>query len=204
MKKIISPLLVAAAFVLLLLACTKKDDPVDPPAIAPSILGTWDFIGLTATTENKKIQGHEGDTTTTVFIVDYTGRNCNGPLTIDSTRMVSGSQGLNFFIDTLSQRKEYLNGILISSDKFKFAPNAYQFVNHTYKLGAKDSIYFEKSFAAIDGTYKTVRLGESSRGTVSITNDTLLLNLKYYGYQRTDSGHVIISQGTQIIRFKKK
>ncbi|HEY8918933.1 MAG TPA: hypothetical protein VIM87_20960, partial [Chitinophaga sp.] len=140
----------------------------------------------------------------TVLIADYIGRVNNGTITIDSTRMVSNIQGLNFFIDTLAQRKEYLNGTLTSSSKFKFGANTYEIVNHTYKLGAKDSIYFERSFAAIDGTFRSVRLGESSRGTVSITNDTLLLNLKYYGYQRTDSGHVIISQGTQIIRFKKK
>lgn len=203
MKKIIGPLLLSAAFVLSLLACTKNDDPVDPPAAAPSILGSWNFIGLTTTTENRKIQGHEGDTTTTVLIANYTGSNCNGTLTIDSTRMVS--QMLNFYCDTLSQRKEYLNGVLSSSGNFKFELNMTHVVNATYKLGTQDSIYFEKGlYGAMDGTYRTVRPGESSRGTVSITNDTLLLNLKYYGYQRTDSGHVIISQGTQIIRFKKK
>lgn len=113
-----------------------------------SVLGTWNFAGLSANTKSDASETDGTDVVRALTTADYTTTNNKGTVTF-ATNTFTGT-GIGYDLSTTASVKFYTNGVLEDSLDMPFA---YTFPpsnsSGSYKLVGTDSLYFTGGFITI-------------------------------------------------------
>jgi hypothetical protein len=201
LKKVISFLLIGF-FLLAAIAC-RRSSPVAPD---PRLAGTWNFISLTAHTQNVTEQTEPGSDGKIVSVADYT--------TIDNTGTVAFSadvityQGLSYNAPGIFKVTQYENGQFVDS----LYPNYTYYLNTistsaNYRAIHMDSLYFP-SGGYVSSVLQNIPPQSLPTGsTYTLQGDTLSIFTIVHTDSTVVSGIVTLRQthdGTTTMLLKKK
>ncbi|HMG67363.1 MAG TPA: hypothetical protein VK588_06740, partial [Chitinophagaceae bacterium] len=82
------------------------------------IIGTYDFVGISAHTESTVTVNTGGQDLKSVTISDYTSKDNTGTIQITSSQFISNNLG--YAIDTIMNVKSYTDNVLIDDSDFPF------------------------------------------------------------------------------------
>jgi hypothetical protein len=105
--------LTTLSFTLALASCQKEINYALPNASAVpgnSIVGDYDFVGLSAHTESTVTVTEQGQTIKTVTVSDYVTKNNVGTAKITFNQLIG--TGIGYSIDTTVNVKTYINNVL--------------------------------------------------------------------------------------------
>ncbi|HEY6505260.1 MAG TPA: hypothetical protein VIZ28_14900 [Chitinophagaceae bacterium] len=83
-----------------------------------NIIGDWDYVGMTATTNSSVTVPSPAGELKAVTVSGYTTKNNTGTVNITATEFIF--TGMGYTIDTMSNVKTYLNGLLIGDQDVPF------------------------------------------------------------------------------------
>jgi len=175
-------LFVFCAISAVILACQKEVDFQDisnnPPAggggpAGNNITGTWNFVGMVASTESSLVAGSGSAEEKAVTSYGFISQNNKGTITIDATKFTTN--GIAYSIDTVVTTELYLGGVFIDKFDLDFVfdmpPSS---ASVPYKLVGTDSVYFSSGFLSLDPSAgPTATAPGGSR--ISWSGDTLIL-----------------------------
>lgn len=211
-----------AALLILFTACQKEAD--FPPGQNPgnpnnpgnpgnpgnpsgqSIIGNYDFVGLTAHTIGTTTANDGGDQIRTVTVSYYTSKNNTGTYTINATQFISNNIG--YSIDTTMNSKIYINGVLTDDFDLPFqgtVPPASNTV--TYVKNTADSLTVTGPVGPITGPSGTPPPTGAMGYKYSWSGDTLVLKTTASFTQNVNQGGVqatVSQSATVTARLKKK
>jgi hypothetical protein len=172
-----------------------------------SILGKWNFVGMTADIKSTIMAGSGINEEKAVSSYGFVSYNNKGTVTIDASKFTS--VGIAYSLDTVVKTDLYLGGVLFDSFETDFQmdmPPSSGSVN--YKAIGSDSIYFASGFITLDpsagagGPQATIPTGSR----LSWLSDTLVLKT-IVAESRTQSINGIDTKVTnnvlQIVKLKK-
>lgn len=170
-----------------------------------SIIGDYDFIGMSAHTDATVTVSQAGVTMKTITTSDYISENNTGTVKITANEFISTNVGYD--VDTTMHVKSYMNNVLIDESDFPFvvsAPPTSATSNYT-KISA-DSITVSGAFGVPSSPG-----GPAPTGTVgakfSWAGDTLIMRVATTINQTITQGGVPASFSGTVIgisRMKKK
>jgi hypothetical protein len=175
--KNLKPILLVVGITTLFTACQKES--ADKPATNDQILGTWKFVGMTATRKSTIVAGTGANEEKIITYYGAHTKNNAGTITLDATNITSAN--LTYSMDTVVNSKFYLGGVLVDEfdDDFTFILPLSSGVA-PYKAVGTDSLYFSSGFMSIDpNSTPTATLPGGAR--ISWSGDTLMLKSLYVG-----------------------
>jgi len=175
--KSLKTLLLVSGIATLFTACQK--DSADKPATNDQLLGTWNFVGMTATRKSTIVAGTGANEEKIITYYGFHSKNNAGTITFDATNLTSAN--LTYSFDTVVNSKFYLGGVLDDEydDDFSFVLPLSSGVA-PYKAVGTDSLYYSSGFMNIDpDASPTATLPGGSR--ISWSGDTLMLKMLYVG-----------------------
>lgn len=206
-----------SALVILFTACQKEVD--FPPGQNPnnpnnpgnpsnqSIIGNYDFVGLTAHTIATTTANDGGDQMRTVTVSHYTSKNNTGTYTINATQFISDN--IAYSVDTTMNSKVYINGILTDDFDLPFQVTMPPTSNSvTYIKNGSDSITVTGPVGPVTGGPSGTLPPTGSLGyKYSWSGDTLILKTAASFTQNVNQGGVqatVSQSATVTARLKKK
>jgi hypothetical protein len=162
-----------------------------------SVLGTWNFAGLTAKTTSDVTESDGTDVIKAVTTSDYTTTNNKGTITFATNTF--NSTGVAYDLNTTAFVKFYTNGVLDDSLDFPFAfslPATNS--SGSYKLVGTDSLYFTGGFISIGlDSMATTPIGYK----YTISGNKLTLTSKFSNaFHEDDNGLVAnVKQSADIV-----
>ena len=214
--KILKTLFLVVGITTLFTACQKEVDLQDTTTTPPpgggtnnnSIIGTWNFVGMVASTKSTLVAGTGIDEEKVITSYGFISKNNAGTITIDATNFKTAS--LAYSIDTIVTTEFYLGGVFFDSFdqdvKMDFPPTS---GTTTYKAVGTDSIYFANGFISLDPTgggsgTPTPTVAQGLK--ISWSGDTLLLKTLYSDNrtQTVNGATAKISDNiSQVVKLKK-
>ncbi len=143
-----------------------------------SIVGTWKFDSLYASTKNVSEYTDMDSDFTTVTLINYNSKHNTGTVTFNADSTCSSSN-LSYSVDTTANAYNYENGVLLdtTAQAFSFSIDSSS-ITRTYELIGSDSIYFPQGFIATSAS--TTTQAPSSGGRININGNTLTLTATIY------------------------
>jgi len=205
-------LLIAIVISTLFTACQKEvdfQDITNNPSPGGgttnnSIIGTWNFVGMFASTRSLVVAGTGPAEEKAVTSYGFISEKNVGTVTINAATITSA--GVGYSIDTVVTTEYYLGGVLIDSFNTDFAFDMpVSSAVAPYKAVGNDSIYFAGGFLTLDpsaGVTPTAAAGSK----ISWSGDTLLLKTVVVE-NRTESVNgvaaTISNNISQVVKLKK-
>jgi len=201
-----------AGIAFLFTACQKEVDLQDtinnpPPGGGTnnnSILGTWNFVGMVASTKSTLVAGTGIDEEKAITSYGFISKNNVGTVTIDANNFTSAAVG--YSIDTVVTTELYLGGVFFDSFDTDFAftmPVASG--TAPYKAIGNDSIYFASGFISLDPQASpTATIASGSK--IAWSGDTLLLKTIYANTQDQVVNGITAKRSdyiSQVVKLKK-
>jgi hypothetical protein len=177
-------LLLTFCIVLFIASCQKEisfDDPIinNPGGGGTggntSIIGNWDFVGMTAHTKSTVTASVAGQQLKTVTVSDYITKNNTGSVNITSNQFIS--TGFSYSIDTIMNVKTYFDGVLFDDSDMPFVISVpASGSTSSYVRNSNDSITVTGSFGGSPNPS-----GNAATGPVGLklswAGDTLIMKL---------------------------
>ena len=169
-----------------------------------SIIGTWNFVGMVASTRSSVVAGTGPAEEKAVTSYGFISEKNVGTITIDAATITSS--GVGYSIDTVVTSEFYLGGVLIDTINTDFAFDMpVSSAVAPYKAVGSDSIYFSSGFLTLDpsaGVTPTTAAGSK----ISWSGDTLLIKTIVVE-NRTESVNgvtaTIANNISQVVKLKK-
>ena len=211
LKDLRTPVLIIAISALFT-ACQKEvdfQDITNNPAPGGSttnnsIIGTWNFVGMVASTRSSMVAGTGPDEEKAITSYGFVSEKNVGTVTINEATITSS--GIGYSIDTVVTSEFYLGGVLIDSFNSDFAfdmPVSGSVA--PYKAIGSDSIYFSSGFLTLDPS-AGVTPTAASGSKISWSGDTLLIKTIVVE-NRTESVNgataTISNNISQVVKLKK-
>jgi hypothetical protein len=193
-------------------ACQKEVDFQDitnnpPPGGGTtnnSIIGTWNFVGMVASTSSSVVAGTGPAEEKAISSYGFISQNNVGTVTINATTVTSA--GVGYSIDTVVTTEFYLGGVLIDTFHTDFAFDMpLSSAVAPYTAVGSDSIYFSSGFLTL-GPSAGVTPTTAAGSKISWSGDTLLLKTVIVE-NRTESVNgvaaTIANNISQVVKLKK-
>ena len=200
-------LLIILTLGLFLTSCQKDSDPPQENT-NDKLIGTWNFIGMTASVKSSITAGTGVDQEKMITSYPIIAQNPKGTVTIDSKNIKTS--GLSYSFKTNVNTQFYVGGILEDSYDSPFEDDMpSSSASTTYKTVGTDSIHLESGLVAFDpaaggGGAPNQTIPQNFK--ISWENDVLVLTspIKYNTVQMINGYNAqIIVDATQVIRLKK-
>ncbi len=181
----IKSLLVISATVAFLFSCQKEADLQDLTNPQPgggiggntnSIIGNWNFVGMTAITKTTITAGTGIDQEKIISSYGFNSQKNKGTVTIDANNFTSA--GIGYSIDTVVKTDMYLGGVLFDSFESDFMMDMpLSSGTAPYKAVGTDSLFFQNGFIAYQSPDSTgMPIATTNAGyKISWLSDTLVL-----------------------------
>jgi len=211
-QKDLPGLFIVIAISTLFIACQKEVDFQDitnnpPPGGGTtnnSIIGTWNFVGMVASTRSSVVAGTGPAEEKAISYYGFISENNVGTVTINAATITSA--GVGYSIDTIVTTEFYLGGVLIDTFHTDFAFDMpLTSAVAPYKAVGSDSIYFSSGFLTLDptaGATPTAATGSK----ISWSGDTLLIKTVIVE-NRTESVNGVMAtisdNISQVVKLKK-
>lgn len=177
--------LLVAAFAVALTSCQKEvgfedRDPVTEPGTSNpggntniSIIGDFDFVGMTASTKSTITVTEAGQTLKNVTTSAYVSKNNTGTVKITATDFISSN--LAYDIDTTMKLQMYVNGLMVDEREMPFEMSSPpSSVTAPYVRNNNDSITVTGSFIPTSGSPAAPATTPAGM-RISWSGDTLVL-----------------------------
>jgi hypothetical protein len=210
--KYLETLFLIVGMATLFTACQKEVDLQDITTNPPpgggtnnnSIIGTWNFVGMVASTKSTLVAGTGVDEEKITTSYGFISKNNKGTVTINASNFTSAAVG--YSIDTVVTTVFYLGGDLIDSVDTDFTftmPLSSGTV--PYKAIGNDSLYFSSGFISLDPKASpTATVASGSK--ITWAGDTLILKTIYANTQDQVVNGVIAKRSdyiSQLVKLKK-
>ena len=172
-----------------------------------SIIGKWNFVGMTADLKSTTTAGSGMDEEKVVSSYAFISYNNKGTVTIDASKFTS--DGIGYSVDTVINTQLYLGGDLFDSFETDFQIDMpLSSGSVVYKAVGSDSLYFANGFITLDpsagagGPMATIPSGSK----ISWSGDTLVLKtVLVENHTQSVNGVTanISSNVLQIVKLKK-
>ena len=177
----IKPLLLIFSILVFLFSCQKEADLQDLTGPAPggntnSIIGNWNFVGMTAITKTIITAGTGLDQEKIISSYGFNSQKNKGTITIDASKFTSA--GIGYSIDTVVKTDMYLAGVLFDSFESDFMMDMpLSSGTAPYKAIGIDSLFFQNGFITYQSPDNTgTPIATTDAGyKISWISDTLVL-----------------------------
>ena len=200
----IKPLLLIFATVAFLASCQKEASLQDLNNPQPgggtggntnSIIGNWNFVGMTAITKTTITAGTGIDEEKIISSYGFNSQKNKGTITIDASKFTS--TGIGYSIDTVVQTDFYLGGMLFDSFESDFMMDMpLSSGTAPYKAIGTDSLFFQNGFISYqspDSTGMPIAIKDAGY-KISWLKDTLVLKT----IQSNSSNQIINGVNAQV------
>ena len=177
----IKPLLLIFSILVFLFSCQKEADLQDLTGPAPggntnSIIGNWNFVGMTAITKTTITAGTGLDQEKIISSYGFNSQKNKGTIIIDASKFTSA--GIGYSIDTVVKTDLYLGGVLIDAYDYDFQMDMpLSSGTAPYKAIGIDSLFFQNGFITYQSPDNTgTPIATTDAGyKISWISDTLVL-----------------------------
>jgi len=187
----------------LLFTSCKKDN--SDSVVNEDILGSYDFVSLTASTKVTQTVSDGSSSAKTISTSNYTTEDNAGSLDITATQFIS--KDLGYSASTMGTVQVYEDGLHTDTYEVPFQAVVPP-TNSTvpYKWITKDSIYFENSSIFYSGSPTPVATNASG-AKVRLEGDKLYITASQVQTQEQSDGGITVKSeaaATMLATYKKK